>query len=152
MTAISVQQRDQWACLTLDYCSVKAGNFCALHADCFEWLSRIPENSLHAIVTDPPYGVKEFEVEELVKRAQGIGGVWRIPPSFDGHTRSPLPRFTALNERERPALSVFKEFYLAGAAWVNFRSQRRGRRRGAVGLAESPAPERRGEAAYPAWL
>ena len=107
MTEISRPQIDDWACLALDYCRAPAGRSLALHADCFEWLSRIPENSLHAIVTDPPYGVKEFEAEELSKRAAGVGGVWRIPPSFDGHTRAPLPRFTALNERERRALSVF---------------------------------------------
>jgi site-specific DNA-methyltransferase (adenine-specific) len=72
-----------------------------LHADCFEWLSRIPEESLHAIVTDPPYGVKEYDPDQLEKRANGNGGIWRIPPSFDGHKRSPLPRFTALNHKDR---------------------------------------------------
>jgi site-specific DNA-methyltransferase (adenine-specific) len=68
-----------------------------------EWFSRIQEASIHAVVTDPPYGIKEYDLDQLEKRANGNGGVWRIPPSFDGHTRSPLPRFTALdaNERER---------------------------------------------------
>jgi site-specific DNA-methyltransferase (adenine-specific) len=42
----------------------------------------------------------------MEKRAQGAGGVWRIPPSFDGHLRSPLPRFTALNPKEREALRL----------------------------------------------
>ena len=28
---------------------------------------------------------------QLEKPANGKGGIWRIPPSFDGHTRSPLP-------------------------------------------------------------
>jgi site-specific DNA-methyltransferase (adenine-specific) len=78
-----------------------------IHADCFEWLSRLPENSLHAIVTDPPYGVKEYDVEQLEKRHRGRGGVWRIPPSFDGHTRSPLPRFTALDSADRERLHRF---------------------------------------------
>lgn len=77
------------------------GKSLIIHADCFDWLARLPENSLHAIVTDPPYGVKEYEAQQLEKRAQGKGGVWRMPPSFDGHQRSPLPRFTALNSRER---------------------------------------------------
>ncbi len=72
-----------------------------IHADCFEWMKLIPESSIHAIVTDPPYGVKEYEPEQLEKRTNGNGGVWRIPPSFDGHVRSPLPRFTALNNGER---------------------------------------------------
>jgi site-specific DNA-methyltransferase (adenine-specific) len=53
------------------------------------------------IVTDPPYGVKEYDTDQLEKRTNGDGGIWRIPPSFDGHQRSPLPRFTALNQAER---------------------------------------------------
>src|SRR5271170_2070027 len=67
------------------------GRSLLLKADCFEWLKRVPENSLHAIVTDPPYGVKEYDFDQLEKRANGNGGIWRIPPSFDGHVRSPLP-------------------------------------------------------------
>lgn len=93
--------------LSLDYRSDVIGRSRIVHADAFEWLSRIPENSLHAIVTDPPYGVKEFESEQLAKRAAGVGGIWRIPPSFDGANRQPLPRFTALNEKERKALKLF---------------------------------------------
>jgi site-specific DNA-methyltransferase (adenine-specific) len=27
-------------------------------ADCLQWLSKVPENSFHAIVTDPPYGLR----------------------------------------------------------------------------------------------
>lgn len=93
--------------LTLDYDSHAFGNSLIIHADCFEWLGRIPENSLHAIVTDPPYGVKEYDFDQIEKRANGNGGIWRIPPSFDGHTRSPLPRFTALNAKERQTLKRF---------------------------------------------
>lgn len=93
--------------LTLDYESEKIGGSCILHADAFEWLSRIPENSLHAIVTDPPYGVKEYDFDQIEKRANGNGGIWRIPPSFDGCTRAPLPRFTALNDKERASLTKF---------------------------------------------
>lgn len=68
---------------------------------------RLPENSLHAIVTDPPYGVKEYDFDQIEKRAAGSGGIWRIPPSFDGHARAPLPRFTALNAKERKQISRF---------------------------------------------
>lgn len=78
-----------------------------IHADCFDWLSKAPDNSIHAIVTDPPYGVKEYDDVELHKRNNGKGGIWRIPPSFDGHVRSPLPRFTALNKKEREILRSF---------------------------------------------
>ncbi len=83
------------------------GNSFAVHADCFEWLAEAPENSVHAVITDPPYGVKEYEYGEIVKRNNGRGGIWRIPPSFDGCQRAPLPRFTALNEKERRVLVQF---------------------------------------------
>jgi len=78
-----------------------------IHADCFEWMTRIPPESIHAIVTDPPYGVKEYDPDQLEKRANGNGGVWRIPPSFDGHERSPLPRFTALDDAERARIQRY---------------------------------------------
>lgn len=78
-----------------------------LHADCFSWLASTPDNSIHAVVTDPPYGVKEYEDLELAKLKAGVGGTWRIPPSFDGSNRSALPRFTALNEKERRTLRAF---------------------------------------------
>lgn len=79
----------------------------AIHADCFEWMGQIPKASIHAIVTDPPYGVKEYDFDQIEKRQNGNGGVWRIPPSFDGHLRSPLPRFTALTSKERERLQRF---------------------------------------------
>lgn len=89
------------------YEAFSLGSARLIRADCFEWLSQIPSNCLHAIVTDPPYGVKEYRPEQLLKREQGKGGIWRIPPSFDGHRRAPLPRFTALSPREREALETF---------------------------------------------
>ena len=93
--------------LAFDYRAEVIGRSLILHADCFEWLSRVPENSIHAIVTDPPYGVKEYDFDQIEKRANGNGGIWRIPPSFDGHTRQPLPRFTALNQKERQEIMRF---------------------------------------------
>ncbi len=83
------------------------GQSVIIHADCFEWLKQMPEASIHAVVTDPPYGVKEYQPEQLEKRTNGNGGIWRIPPSFDGHQRSPLPRFTALNQVERRQISEY---------------------------------------------
>jgi DNA modification methylase len=64
-------------------------------------------NSIHAIVTDPPYGVKEYTDAEKQKLRSGRGGVWRIPPSFDGCKRSPLPRFTVLSPAELENLRDF---------------------------------------------
>lgn len=78
-----------------------------IHDNCFDWMRAMPENSIHGIVTDPPYGVKEYEADQLAKRANGNGGIWRIPPSFDGANRQPLPRFTALNDKERDQLAAF---------------------------------------------
>ena len=92
---------------TLDYQSYAFESSSIVHADCFEWMGRIPKSSIHAIVTDPPYGVKEYDFDQIEKRANGNGGVWRIPPSFDGSNRAPLPRFTALNQKERTILYRF---------------------------------------------
>jgi len=47
---------------------------------------------------NPPFGLVEFTPSQLEKMEAGSGGVWRIPPSFDGHQRNPLPRFTVLLE------------------------------------------------------
>jgi site-specific DNA-methyltransferase (adenine-specific) len=43
----------------------------------------------------------------MEKREAGRGGIWRLPPSFDGAIRQPLPRFTALNAKERDRLREF---------------------------------------------
>jgi len=93
--------------LAFEYDAARIGRSTVVHADCLEWLSRVYENTLHAVVTDPPYGVKEYDLDQLEKRAAGSGGVWCIPPSFDGHTRAPLPRFTALDAAERDRLRRF---------------------------------------------
>ncbi|HXG13344.1 MAG TPA: DNA methyltransferase [Gemmataceae bacterium] len=78
-----------------------------VHADAFEWLAQAKRLSIHAVVTDPPYGLVEYTPRELAKRQNGRGGIWRIPPSFDGCRRSPLPRFTVLTESQRSELRAF---------------------------------------------
>jgi site-specific DNA-methyltransferase (adenine-specific) len=107
MKSTTMNSIEVMAQLVFDYRSEEIGRSRIVHADCFEWLSRIPENSIHAIVTDPPYGVKEYEFEQIEKRSNGNGGIWRIPPSFDGSTRAPLPKFTALDRKERDSLRRF---------------------------------------------
>jgi DNA modification methylase len=84
----------------------------SLHlADCLRWMEARDENSIHAIVTDPPYGLKEYSLPEKEKLRRGRGGVWRIPPSFDGCERGAVPRFTVLSEAERVSLrDFFHEF------------------------------------------
>lgn len=95
--------------LAFDFDSAHIGKSLIVHADCLAWLRRVGENSIHAVVTDPPYGVKEYAADQLAKRQVGRGGMWRIPPSFDGHVRAPLPRFTALDDGERKAMRAFFE-------------------------------------------
>ena len=75
--------------------------------DCLSWFERQPANSLHAVVTDPPYGLVEYSDLEQEKLRSGRGGVWRIPPSFDGAKRAPLPRFTVLKPTDLDALEQF---------------------------------------------
>ena len=77
------------------------------HADCNAWLDAQQGSSIHAVVTDPPYGLVEYSDAEQDKLRQGRGGVWRIPPSFDGSVRAPLPRFTVLRPADLEALDRF---------------------------------------------
>jgi DNA modification methylase len=77
------------------------------NCDCFDWLSRQPERSVQAVVTDPPYGLLEYSEAQQQKLRLGRGGVWRIPPSFDGVERSPLPRFTVLTPQDLRVLDQF---------------------------------------------
>ncbi|MBM4020226.1 MAG: site-specific DNA-methyltransferase [Planctomycetes bacterium] len=77
------------------------------HADAFEWLAQAAPCSVHAVVTDPPYGLVEYSAKEQEKMKNSRGGVWRIPPAFDGCKRRPLPRFTVLKEEDRENLRVF---------------------------------------------
>jgi len=78
-----------------------------VNIDAFEWLQTASMNSIHAVVTDPPYGLVEYSDKELSKLKKGKGGIWRIPPAFDGSKRMPLPRFTVLTEADHKALKDF---------------------------------------------
>jgi DNA modification methylase len=71
-----------------------------IQSDVLRWLADLPPNSIHAVVTDPPYGIIEYDEKNHAKLREGRGGVWRIPPSFDGAKRRPLPRFTILSKDE----------------------------------------------------
>lgn len=81
--------------------------YALFRANAFDWLAKQPRNTIHAVVTDPPYGLLEYNESELAKMKRGRGGVWRIPPAFDGAKRRPLPRFTVLRERDKFALRQF---------------------------------------------
>lgn len=87
--------------------SVNIGNALVINADCLAWMRARDADSVHAVVTDPPYGLREFGDEEKAKLRAGRGGVWRIPPAFDGAKRRPLPRFTTLTPAEQQAMREF---------------------------------------------
>ena len=85
--------------------------YTVINADCFSWMAERTENSITAIVTDPPYGVKEYTKKEIEKQRAGKGGIWRIPPVFDGHKRKSLPRFSVINDDPKERRNVY-EFFL----------------------------------------
>ena len=91
------------------------GNATLIHGDCFDWLANAPTNSIEAVVTDPPYGLVEYSDEEQEKLRKGRGGIWRIPPSFDGNKRAPLPRFTVLT---RDDIGALERFFFAWARLI----------------------------------
>ena len=84
-------------------------------ADCFSWLRDREPTSIHAVVTDPPYGLFEYTAEQQAKLRNGKGGVWRIPPTFDGSKRSPLPRFTVLSNGD---LQMLEGYFLEWARLI----------------------------------
>jgi DNA modification methylase len=80
-------------------------NYQTFHQDCRDWLRACAPHSIHAVCTDPPYGLVEFSEKEVSKlRTGNKGGIWRIPPSIGGHPRDPLPRFTVLTEQQKQSL------------------------------------------------
>ncbi|HEY8746805.1 MAG TPA: DNA methyltransferase [Tepidisphaeraceae bacterium] len=83
------------------------GSAVLFQSDALDWLATQPPNSIHAVLTDPPYGLVEYSEIEQEKMRSGLGGVWRIPPSFDGHQRAPLPRFTTLDAQDLNRLASF---------------------------------------------
>ncbi len=83
------------------------GNATLVQMNCLDWIKGRDNDSVHAVVTDPPYGLFEYTPEQQAKLRNGKGGVWRIPPAFDGSKRSPLPRFTVLTSGDVKALEEF---------------------------------------------
>ena len=84
-----------------------ASNYQLVLDDAFNWLASREPDSIHGVVTDPPYGVVEYQIDQLAKRQAGSGGVWRVPPALDGHVRKPVPRFTTLTADQLDQLSMF---------------------------------------------
>ncbi len=86
---------------------VSIGRATVVRADCIQWMSEREPQSIHAVVTDPPYGLREYNETEKAKLRAGRGGVWRIPPELGGHKRMPLPRFTTLTKCEQEEMEEF---------------------------------------------
>lgn len=84
-------------------------------ADALRWMADAPDNSIHAIVTDPPYGLLEYEDKDHDKLIDHNGGLWRIPPAFDGANRIPVPRFTVLTAKDREKLTTFFQTFAFNA-------------------------------------
>ena len=70
---------------------------------------------IYAVVTDPPYGLQEYTQKEQEKLRAGRGGVWRLPPAYDGHRRNPVPRFTVLTDEQ---LSALHSFFFTWASYL----------------------------------
>ena len=90
-----------------DYPYLRHGRATLVRADCTQWLRGQADNSIEAVVTDPPYGLLEYTPKEQAKLRQGRGGVWRLPPAFDGVRRSPVPRFTVLSPANQEQVATF---------------------------------------------
>jgi hypothetical protein len=118
---------------------VTRGRATLVHADAIAWLDAQPDDSIHAVVTDPPYGVKEYDPEQLTKLAAGTGGVWRLPPVLDGLARALRPAGVVTFAREHLADRFAQHARAHGhAAGGGYRWQRGARRR------EGPREERGG--------
>jgi site-specific DNA-methyltransferase (adenine-specific) len=87
--------------------STRAVKYAIYRADAFAWLRNARPASIHAVVADPPYGIVEYLPRELAKRENGRGGIWRLPHNYDGHKRSPVPRFTVLGPRDHDRIRRF---------------------------------------------
>ncbi len=86
--------------------------------DGIAWMNRRKPRSIHAIVTDPPYGFREYTQSEQAKLRRGKGGVWRIPPKLDGYARNPVPRFTVLSDSDLEQLEELMTAFARAALRV----------------------------------
>ena len=75
--------------------------------DCMSSIADMEDASIHGVCTDPPYGLVEFSPDEVAKLRAGRGGVWRLPPKWDGCERRPLPRFTVLTPEQKKEIETY---------------------------------------------
>ncbi|MBN2321065.1 MAG: site-specific DNA-methyltransferase [Acidobacteria bacterium] len=76
------------------------------YSDAILWLKKQRTNSIAGVVTDPPYGLREYTPEELDRKKNG-NGIWRIPNGRDGAKRKASPRFTILTQQDQARLKAF---------------------------------------------
>lgn len=92
----------------LDYPHKSVGHSRIIKADCLKWLAKIPENSFHGIVTDPPYGLAEYDADQLEKRDKGrggIGGFRQLLTVQSGHHFQDSRLSTSVRESVSPTFS-----------------------------------------------
>lgn len=83
-------------------------NCLVVNADCFEWLDLIPENSISAVVTDPPYGLREFATDHVADVQEGeAGAVWQSFRYSDGAKRALQPCFSSLTFNDKKRIKDF---------------------------------------------
>lgn len=106
-----MQQRKVQPAATLDEFDVfEYGKQALYRGDCMEIMGCFRENTVSGVVTDPPYALIEYQQREQRRlRSGNRGGIWRLPPAFDGYERRPLPRFTVLSNNERSDVQLFFE-------------------------------------------
>ena len=75
-----------------------------IRGDCLEEMKKLPENSVDAIVTDPPYGL-EFMGKEWDKFVQGGGSGWKAGQMAD--TQS-LPDHNTFKKKGFGKLPVYR--------------------------------------------
>ena len=80
-----------------------------INGDSFLEINKLEDNSIHAVITDPPYGAIEFTASELEKLRSGSGGIWRLPPNIGNSKRNPLPRFSELTKKEKVGIQNYFE-------------------------------------------
>lgn len=79
--------------------------------DAFDWMAACEPHSIEAIVTDPPFGVREFEPVDLAKKRSGVGGNWRIPQTTGGANRQAVPRFSTITAAESAQMVGYFEAF-----------------------------------------
>lgn len=85
----------------------ESAEYYILRDDAFDWLVKCEAESIQAVVTDPPFGILEYTPDQLNKKRNGSGGIWRLPQNYDGQRRRPMPRFTVLRPADHARIREF---------------------------------------------